>query len=238
MPGTVVEEREYVNNVLLRKGTNQYTQVGPHLNLTSSKVYPNGGSEFIESQLTFNDAGKVINATQSNGGVPKGYQWGYSNTLPVAEVTNASNTKRSEFTYSTSTMSVSGNQMTPYTISKTFTVGAFGNVVLSLGRTTNPGSNNVYADYSGTLGSGTLTLTYFSQCGQTAAYFNNVVPGTYTINISIRTTPVNMTMNVCGEIQYPAAPTTSVTGITEFFYESFEEGSATGMSKRFLPGGQ
>lgn len=241
MLGTVVEEREYVNNVLLRKGTNQYTQIGPHLNLTSSKIYPNGGSEFVESQLVFNDAGKVINATQSNGGVPKGYQWGYSNTLPIAEVTNASNTKRSNFTYGTTTESVSGNQMTPYTISKTFTVGAFGTVVLSLGRTTNPGSNNIYADYSGTLGSGTLTLTYFPQCGQTAAYFNNVVPGTYTINITIRTTPVNMTMNVCGEIQYPAAPTTTITGITEFFYESFEEGSATGTAtphtgKKYLLG--
>ena len=241
MLGTVVEEREYFNNVLIRKGINQYTQVGPHLNLTSSKVYPNGGTELIESELTYSNAGKVINATHSNVGVVKGYQWGYSNTLPVAEVTNATNTKRNNFTYGAATESISNSQMTPYTFSKTFTVGAFGTVVLSLGRTTNPGSNNVYADYSGTLGSGTLTLTYFSQCGQTAAYFNNVLPGTYTINLTIRTTPVNMTMNVCGQIQYPAAPTTQETGITEFFYEGFEEGGATGTAtphtgKKYLLG--
>ncbi len=241
MLSAVTEERAYDNNVLVAKTTNQYAQEGPYLNVISNKSYPSGSAEFVESQLTYSDAGRVINVTQTNTGIPKGFQWSHNNTLPIAEATNASNTKRTVYTPVTATEPISSSQTTPFTISKTFTVGAFGNVVLSLGRTTNPGSNQVYADYSGTLGTGTLTLTYYTQCGQTAAYFNNVAPGTYTINITLRTTPVNMTMNVCGEIQYPGTPTTSVTGITEFFFEGFEVGSATGTAtphtgKKYLIG--
>jgi YD repeat-containing protein len=205
-------------------------------------VYPSGTAEFVESQLTYVDAGTVGNIYKTNEGVNKSYQWGYNNSLPVAEVTNAQNTKHNEFNYPYASIAISNSaSMTQYTISKTFTVGAFGSVSLSLGKTLSSGSNSVYADYSGTLGSGTLTLTYYSQCGYTSAYFNNVMPGTYTINITVRSTPVNMTMDLCGEILYPAAPTTQLTGITEFFYEGFEEGTATGTAtphtgKKYLIG--
>ena len=241
MPGAVMEEGNYVSNVLTAKTNNTYSQIGPQLELISSKTYPSGTSEFVESQLTYNDAGNIINVYKTNEGVNKGYQWGHNNTFPVAEVSNAQNTKHTIYSYSNTNLPISHSAFTQYTVPYQFTVGSFGTVTLSLGRSTNPGSNNVYADYSSPWGSGTLTLTYNSQCGAASAYFFNVQPGTYTINITIRTTPVNMTMGICGQINYPAAPTTQLTGITEFFYESFEEGSATGAAtphtgKKYLLG--
>ena len=83
-----VEEKILVNDVLKGKVTNQFTQTGSRLLLTSTKNYPTGTSAFLEDQYQY-DANSNLTAIIKSTGVNKSILWGYKNKYPIASVENA-----------------------------------------------------------------------------------------------------------------------------------------------------
>ena len=226
MLGAVIEQRSYVNGSITSKSSSQYTQRQSALLLTSSKTYPSGTADFIENQYQYNDNFNIVNILKSNG-VNGAYQWGYNNSLPLAEVKNAQNTKYTVYTNVTATTGISLGGVTPQSTNKTFTVDYTGTVTLKFGMTANP-TFTTYLDYSWTYAgntyAGTITVTKNQSCNYDWVVFNNVPPGEYTMALTLRTAPSGNSVGGCGEIVYPDI-ISSISGITEFFYEGFEEGT-------------
>ncbi|HRE68841.1 MAG TPA: hypothetical protein PLM56_12885 [Cyclobacteriaceae bacterium] len=175
--------------------------------------------------LFFDGDGNLLQAMES-ANIANAYQYGIENSVPIAEVVNATNTRYQLTVQGTSSSAVTIGGMTPVSSSRTFTVGYSGPVYLKMGISGNPGFTT-YVDYSGSLGSGTITLTNGQSCGYDQKVFNNIGPGTYTINITVRASTGGVSVGACGQIEFPAF-VTSTNGTKEFFFEDFEEGSATG----------
>jgi len=106
--------------------------------------------------------------------IANAYQYGIENSVPIAEVVNATNTRYQLTVQGTSSSAVTIGGMTPVSSSRTFTVGYSGPVYLKMGISGNPGFTT-YVDYSGSLGSGTITLTNGQSCGYDQKVFNNIV---------------------------------------------------------------
>jgi YD repeat-containing protein len=194
-------------------------------NLLPQTIQVQVGTNPIETRanfLSYDLYGSIQSASKTND-MNIAYLYGYKKTLPIAEANNAINTKLVTSSNSTGSTSMS---MGPLGTSVTFTVGYAGLVKLKLGITTSP-AYITYADYSGSLGSGTMTLSNGQSCGYNHVTFNNIAPGTYTITIVLRASSGTVSVGACGQIEYPAI-TTTTTGISEIFYENFEEGTATG----------
>jgi YD repeat-containing protein len=80
-------------------------------------------------------------------------------------------------------------------------------------------------NYSGTLGSGAVALTNNGGCGYNVITFNNVNPGVYFITLSLTTNITGIgSLGACGQIEYPKYGLgAGSTGITEFFFQGFED---------------
>jgi len=221
MLSSVIEQRSYVNGSITSKSTSQYTQRGTSILQTNSRVYPSGQTDFIETQYKYNDNLDLTNVVASNTGINKGYLWGYNNSLPIAEATNAENTKISVNSNAINNIFIPISGVSPQSISRTFVVDYTGSVVLKMGVTGSPAFTS-YLDYSGALGNGTLTLTNGQSCGYNQVIFSNVSPGTYTISMTLRASSGGANVISCGQIDYPYTNFSS-TGSQEFFYEGFEE---------------
>lgn len=190
--------------------------------------------------------GNITQAQQTNNHYLS-YQWGYNNTLAVAEATNAKNDKHTVYNQSTADNAITMGGPTPTVVlNKTFTVDYTGTVYLKLGVSTNPAYTTrvSYSSASPSIGSASnITLTKNISCGSppTIATFYNVPAGTHTITLTLTTPDSGVSsLGACGLIQHPALVPSTV-GITEFFYEGFEEGSATGTAtphtgKKYLIG--
>lgn len=244
--GAPVEQRNLVSGVLRSKMNNQFTQQGSAVLLTSSKKYPSGTSEFVEDQFKYNELYDLVNMYSSNTGVNRGYLWGYNNSLPVAEATNARNDKFITYNNTTANTTFSMSGPPPATQNVTFTVDYPGTVYLKLGvsgwqaHTTRVS----YSSASPSIGSAnnvTLANSIYCPGPPTIATFNNVPAGTHTITLSLSTPDSGISsLSACGLVESPDI-VPSTTGITEFFYEGFEEGTATGTAnphtgKKYLLG--
>lgn len=171
--------------------------------------------------IRYNTQGDVLAASKSDGAAVS-YQYGYDSTLPIAEIKNAQDNRYPAFTQGTAFAAITVGGPSPATSSPiTFTVDYQGPVVLKLSVSGTP-PFTTYADYSGSLGTGTKTLATGS-CDQLMITFSNVSPGAKTIYLTVRTTTAGTSVGACGKVEYPHIVPT-INGFTEFFYQGFEEG--------------
>ncbi len=180
-------------------------------------------------------SGNIIQVQQTNNNFI-GYQWGYNNSLPIAEVSKAQNNYIGVTSNQTESQTV--NTSTTASTTVTFTVDYPGDVILKLG-TSGSLSYTTYVNYSG-FRSGGFTLTGGQTCGYNQITLTNVTPNTYSLTIELSTSDPSAIEGACGELIYPKFVIIP-TGIKEFFHENFEEGSATGVAiphtgKKYLTG--
>ncbi len=182
------------------------------------------------NMVMYDNFGNLQTASKTND-VLVSYKYGYSNSVPIAEVKNAQNSQYLTTAQSTGVMTVSFGGPLPGTVQNTytFTVDYTGTVTLKLGVNGSP-TYSTLASYVG-ISSGSVTLTT-GGCGLSTITFPNVSPGTYSLTITLSTTTSGVSsLGACGEIDYPQnIITTASAGATEFFYESFEESSAGGVT--------
>jgi YD repeat-containing protein len=172
----------------------------------------------------FDAVGDVLNLHRVNN-MNQGFQWGYNNTHPEVKIENAANTYspvyQNTITYNAFELVFAPNTYTQQL--QTFTSTATGNVTITLGWGSNPGSNSSYnvsyalvgpTGYTGDVGTGgpasPLTLA-------------NVPAGSYTLYITPNINGSQANLDVT--CTYPVTTQTLVSssGITEFFFDGFEE---------------
>jgi hypothetical protein len=216
--GLPVESKEKVNGVQVKRQTQSFAFNSSidQIQLTSSKTYPTGNSEYLEYQYTQDERDNVINVKASNGH-DISYLWGYNGLYPVAEVKNAKNTRKVvSFTTTESTADIPISVFSSAS-DFTFTVDYPGTVKLQLG---NNASYDVDVNYSG-LNSGQISLPAKSSCRANEIVFPNVSPGKYTIQLSINANGQNVAL--CGYLMYPKYEKNyTYEGITETYFEGFE----------------
>lgn len=212
--------------------------------LESSAVLPGeGAGSFVPSLVSsgnitwdarykqrskyFFDENRNLKQSQKTSDLVVGYLWGYNNSFPIAEVLNVQNNRYQTTVTNQSEGSIGLTIGGPpgVSVTKNITVDYTGPVTLKIGV---PGSQTftTYAQYDGSLGSGSIPLTTGNGCG-----FNVVTlaamasPGTYTITITLTTTASNISsLGACGEIGYPKNETVATDhGIIEFLYQGFED---------------
>lgn len=235
-----VTETILKSGVQLVKKETVYFDWGNNL-IAPKEIKVQNSNNPVETEVTYNaysPNGKPIQAIARDG-LPISMMWGYNNSLLVAEVTNAQNSRTTISTQTTATSAITIGGLTPQSTFRTFTVDYTGTVLLKLGVTGTP-AFTTYADYSGSFGSGTMTLTNGQICGYNQVSFSNIAPGTYTINITVRASTTGVSVGACGQVEFPDI-VSNTTGITEFFNENFEEGTATGVAtphtgKKYLVG--
>lgn len=177
------------------------------------------------SLTNYDPFGNLLQASRT-GDVCTSYKYGYGNTLPVAEVTNAQNTFF--LINSTSNVNVNVSAAPPATTANNnynFTIEYEGPVTLKLAQSS--GSDSWSAGYTLTkngaqvLSSASIPITV-GTCGATTVVTTDpLAAGSYTLNVAVTNTS-GQGLNACGSITYP---TLSSSGFTEFFLENFEEGS-------------
>jgi YD repeat-containing protein len=179
----------------------------------------------LTSRMYYSSYGNLQQVSgESQRGV--GYLWGYDETLPIAEVRNASNLTSSTagLDYASSSIGVTmGANASTISNSFTFTSEYQGTVYLKLGVPGTPAYSTVL-QYSG-LGSGSVTLGQ-GMCGATVIPVGNYPGGTYTLKLTL--TNSSNSVGACGEIVYPKLKQITIrSGAVEFFMESFEESSSS-----------
>jgi len=225
-----VEETTTLNGSPIEKVTRNYQKYFTEL-YQPATIYKQIGSGSNTLEVTMNgyDARGNPLGVVARGNVNVSYQWDYKKVLPIAEITNALNDKQTIYAQSTSTSSITVAGPTPNVVlNKTFTVDYTGTVYLKLGVSSNPTFTTrvSYSSASPSIGSASnIILTKNIVCGTppTIVTFTNVPAGTHTITLTLTTPDTGVSsLGSCGLIEYPViTPTT--TGITEFFYEGFEE---------------
>jgi YD repeat-containing protein len=179
-------------------------------------------SKFVEriNLIAYDNTGNILTAAKSND-VVSSYLYGTNNTLPKAEIRNASNTYFSRIDQTNSITAVTLNGPTPSVVgTSTFTVPYAGTVYLKLGVSGNP-SYSTIASYTG-ITSGSVTLGH-NACGVTTITFPNVSPGTYTLTITLTTPDSGVSfLGACGQVEYPGYVTVT-SGFNESYYENFED---------------
>lgn len=88
MTGVVVEESSFLNGNLTFKVNNKFTQSGTNIFVTSSKKFPSGSSDFLETKYEYDKDAKIVNVKQTDGSNIT-YLWSYNKKYPIAEVKNA-----------------------------------------------------------------------------------------------------------------------------------------------------
>ncbi len=194
---------------------------------------------------TFQDLNGNLLQVQQTNNMCIGYQWGYNNSLPIAEVQNAQNNKHIVYSQVTGISTIAMGGPTPSVVlNKTIIVTHPGTVYLKLGVGGNPAYTTRASYSSATLGNASnITLSKNVSCGAAPiiATFTNVSAGSHTITITLTTPDSGIpSIGACGQLDFPDVAGTP-SGITEFFYENFEEGSATGVAnphtgKKYLLG--
>jgi YD repeat-containing protein len=88
MLGILIDKKVFAKGSLINEFKNYFEQSGTRALLTSSKSFPSGTSDFTENRYEYDVNSNILNITRSNG-VTTSFVWGYNNSLPIAEVTNA-----------------------------------------------------------------------------------------------------------------------------------------------------
>ncbi len=90
MLGVVVDSKQKVNGTILAQTHNNYTFNSTEnlLQLTSSRTYPTGSSDYVDSYFTYNYQDN-ISVVQKENDLKTSYLWGYGGAYPIAQVQNA-----------------------------------------------------------------------------------------------------------------------------------------------------
>ncbi|QEM09168.1 hypothetical protein [Mucilaginibacter rubeus] len=167
----------------------------------------------------FDNNGNTLLEHVVNGGY-KAYQWGYSNTFPVAVLSNApANTTTTINTTTSSTVAISSSG----TRTATFTTSAAGTIVLNP-VVSYPDNYNARYTLTGPVSSSGIL------CGNQAPYPNgtcsyprsasiNAPAGTYTLTVSLASGSAPDQA-----ITYAYLQSATSVNTTKFYYDGFEEG--------------
>jgi YD repeat-containing protein len=224
-PNHVVPDQIYVGEFPGNYSVSSYSPAV--INGSNNGLTINGNLKPRINMINYSSEGEILAVSKVND-APVSYQYGYNKALPIAEVKNATNTKYSYQTYSvgSNSVNISSSNSTSQTITGQFTVGSQGgSVTLTLEPLTNiQYTVTIHYDFSPSLSASTFDLLPYGSPNPAHVTFNNVPPGTYPYSIYFVANGAGGT--VVGNVQYPASQTT-YSGMTEFSYENFEEGSVT-----------
>lgn len=90
MTGVVVDSKVKVDGTVVSQDRNYFTynSSDQSIQLTSSRTYPSGGTDYIESHYSY-DTDDNIAMVQKAKDIKTSYLWGYNGAYPVAQVVNA-----------------------------------------------------------------------------------------------------------------------------------------------------
>lgn len=214
MIGAVLEQTTKLGGVQTSKTTTDYKDFNSALTLPAKINFQTGTSAPIEERVNFNtydDYGNILEQARKND-YKNGYQWGYNNALPVAEVKNASNYKSTANLTGIVLIDFGGAAPSP---TYNFTVDYTGTVTLKLSVQGSPTYTTV-ATYSG-MSSGSVTLLK-GGCGLTTVTFTNIAPGAKSLTLTLSSPDGGSVLGACGQIVYPQKEI-----VKEFYFENFEE---------------
>ena len=171
----------------------------------------------------------------------QGIQWSSNLKLPVAIVDNAMNTATTTITQQQTTAST-GTYLpvgSTSTYNAPFISNRTGSVILSLGFSGNPGTNPVAQVTCTVTGPNSYSTTVplciaagTGNCSGTGSTYTltNLPAGTYNVAAKFYQTQ-NVTSGINVNVSYPTLTNvTNTTGTKEFYYEGFEESTASGVT--------
>jgi hypothetical protein len=176
--------------------------------------------------INYDSYGNLLEYIPRNG-LTTSYQWGYNQAYPTAKVVNAQNTLRSYTVPTQSTGQTSAIWAAGVFNSQqvSFTQAAVGAINLGFGLSEYIAGASVNLSYTLTgpsNQSGTLCANTQGTCSYPSSVsFSNMPVGNYTFTFYINS---NYSIGSSAQVQYQTivqTPTTS--GITEFFFDGFEE---------------
>jgi YD repeat-containing protein len=88
-----IVERKLRNGTLINKLQNTYIATNGKVLLTQNREYKTGGTDFVDAFYTYDPTSLRLTNLLTTGNNTKSYIWGYNNTMPIAEVVNASATQ-------------------------------------------------------------------------------------------------------------------------------------------------
>lgn len=206
-----------------------------HLDIPSSS-YTSWTDSRLKTEMTlesYDTKGNLLSAKPTDN-IPTAYQWGYNNSYPVAKVVNAKNIFLSSTDYVLESIPFPINSESP--IQRTVNTSAAGEIKIY---PTISGQPNGTAKFNITLTgpsnlTGRICISSVSGCnaGENEAVFPGMPAGTYQLLVS----PVENDISTPVTVVYRYLKTTiSPSGITEFFYQGFEEVAGATASTVVLP---
>ena len=217
MIGTVLEQTSKTGGVQTARTTTDFKDFNSALTLPAKINFQTGASAPLEERVNFNtydDYGNILEQARKND-FKNGYQYGYNNALPIAEVNNASNYKSTANL--TGIVPINFGGATP-SVTYNFTVDYTGTVLLKLS-VPGTGTYTLNANYSG-MSTGSVTLLK-GGCGLTTVTFANVTPGAKSLTITLSSPDFSGFLGACGQIEHPQKQI-----IKEFYLENFEESAS------------
>lgn len=227
----IVKTDQYYNGTLVKRVTNDYKE------WDNGEFYPERtqtqiANNPLETEMqanNYDEQGNLLQATGRNG-IIESYDWGYNKTYPITKVVNAQNTFVNRYQ---KVQRAQNLNIVPANATVNFTTGYYGSVTLEL--KANASNTNTPFYVRGTL-TGPETRP-FELCrlscntsGIPASLtFQDLPPGSYTINIQFRTVEVPPHCSGCPDpdiyIRYSFLEKQflNTQGVKEFLYEDFEE---------------
>lgn len=214
MIGTVLEQTAKTGGVQTAKTTTDYKDFNSALTLPAKVSFQTESPAPLEERVnfsTYDDYGNILEQAKKDD-FKNGYQYGYNNSLPTAEVKNASNYKSSLNQTGIAHVNFGGAAPSP---TYNFTVDYTGTVTLKLSVQGTPTYSTIVT-YSG-MSSGSATLLK-GGCGLTTITFTNITPGAKSLTLALSSPDGGSVLGACGQIDYPQKQI-----IKEFYLEDFEE---------------
>ncbi|MES2732885.1 MAG: RHS repeat domain-containing protein, partial [Bacteroidota bacterium] len=246
MLNRVIEERVNKNNQAIKGTVNEYNSDGQlvkeylletllplasGLTFNPAQINPNATYYKQRTSYSYDPTTKNLSSQQLLGDAITSYAWGYNQTLPIAEVKNASNTTQIIIENIPSTGSETVT-LTPTRLGKTFDfqVDYAGPVIVKSGLSDSP-SQSTYIQYS--LDSGTSSQTMLTKgvpqdkiCTYDEVLYQTVNPGPHQLQLTLRANSDGQA-GVCATLFWPKYEIKTTTLVVkEFFYDGFEEATS------------
>ena len=188
---------------------------------TQSTQLQNNNIQAIAQYTAYDAQGNLLTKSKPNG-IKESYQWGYNNSYPLAAIKNASVNPLTGTLFGSCSIPSSASSN-----STSFTTNIGGNITLSM--QSSPGNTySLQYTLSGPVTqSGTLCVSRSAvTCANPESVtLSNMPAGTYTLSISLSGgSAATKGMN----FSYPVSQIYS-NGLTEFYYEGFEESTSAGL---------
>ncbi len=239
-----VSEYAKFNGTIIKPLNSYYLNTDHPLDVSLIGVFqPNSlvrNTTYLKQEVqkaNYDGKGHVLQQLDRSG-IIESYMWGYNEAVPVAKITNASNTLVKSYTAFTNTGSITVPASTNATASTTINTYYPGNVVLTISFS-GPPSANAVGRVSYTLGNSTGVLCVTSGASSLCSGYSSTITftslpaGSYALgivtNVNSNTAPGSTVI-----VTYSFRDRQQVsTGIQEFFYESFEENTAAITSNKY-----